>query len=139
MIHSNEMEAALIIRDQESGKVTRSLPEDLKNRIRSIARKRGMGLPVPFNNAGYRKTSHAALSIPRHDSESMRGGFLWRFYFVEEGNFHLEYRVSNKRPGTMASTLNRKYCSQPNTFAIYPVGALPMTRLNPMTLVKSAY
>ncbi len=77
MIHSNEMEAALIIRDQEPGKVTRRLPEDLKNRIRGVARERGMGLPVPFNNTGNRKTSHPALSIPRHDPESRRGGFLW--------------------------------------------------------------
>jgi hypothetical protein len=72
MIHSNEMEAALIIRDQESGKVTRSLPEDLKNRICGIACKRGMRLSVSLNNAGNGKSSHPAMSIPRHTLESRR-------------------------------------------------------------------
>ncbi len=77
MIHSNEMEAALIVRDQEPGKVTSSLPEDLENRIRGIARKCGMGLPVPFNNTRNCKASHPALSISRDDSESRHGGFVW--------------------------------------------------------------
>jgi hypothetical protein len=140
MVHSNEMEAALIIRDQESRQVTRSLPEDLKNRISGIARERRMGLSVSLNNTGDRKTSHRALSIPRHALESMRRRrLLWEPYFVEEVNFHVEYRVSNNRPGAIASTLTRKYCSHPNAFARYPVGALPMTRLNPMTLVNRAY
>ena len=90
MIHSDEVKAALIVRDQEPRKVTSSLPEDLKDRICCIARKRGMGLPVPFNNAGNCKASHCCVEYTTMCPGINAWRVLWHCYFVEEVNFHVE-------------------------------------------------
>jgi hypothetical protein len=61
VIHSNEMEASLIIGDQKSRKVAGGLPKDLEDRIGGVAGKRGMRLTVAFDNIRDREMSHTPV------------------------------------------------------------------------------
>jgi hypothetical protein len=61
VIHSDEVEASLIIGDQKPRKVGGRLPKDLEDRICGVAGKRGMRLTVAFDNIRDREMSHTPV------------------------------------------------------------------------------
>src|SRR5439155_4073226 len=60
VVHTDEVEAALIVGHQEARQVAGGLPEDLENGIRRVVGEGGMRLSVALDNIGDHKTPHAS-------------------------------------------------------------------------------
>src|SRR5437016_7237982 len=58
VIHPDEMKAALIVGDQESGQIAGGLPENLQDGIRCVAGEGRVWLAVALDNIGDQETPH---------------------------------------------------------------------------------